>query len=461
MKLIVLTLPFMFLISIGSPAQVPPFKIGDRVTFIGDSITHGGGYHPNIYLYYATRFPSHPFFTYNCGISGDTAHGTNKRFEMDIAVHKPNVATIMLGMNDAWAWCFDKNGPPQNLVEGPKTAFKTYTNAMEQLATALKELDCRLIFITPSIYDQTAELERYNAFGKNDLLGKFSEHLKSIAPKFDATIIDFHERMNKVNAKLQAEDPSATVVGPDRVHPGPAGHFVMSYAFLKAQGLPSVVSSIKFDMKKLYSVEQENCSIGVIIEKAGLFFTCLEKALPFPVAQDQRQALDWVPFQQELNQQTFRVTNLAEGTYQLSIDDMVVGQYDAAILARGINLAENEKTPQYQQALTVRQVLNKKLAITAKLRSIMHARHTMLNKIKPQPNLDDPEALKTALMAHVEKSKGESWYGYIKSQAEAFLEHFPNEEALRAEEEKLMQEIWTINKPQTHQWTLRPIQKEC
>ncbi|MBL6829474.1 MAG: GDSL family lipase, partial [Puniceicoccaceae bacterium] len=92
------------LLSLGTPlkASVPPFQHGDRVAFIGDSITHGGRYHADIYLYHATRFPNRPFVIHNCGISGDTAPGTNIRFESDIAVHRPTVATIMLGMNDAY-----------------------------------------------------------------------------------------------------------------------------------------------------------------------------------------------------------------------------------------------------------------------------------------------------------------------------------------------------------------------
>ncbi|MFA7004770.1 MAG: hypothetical protein WC429_12070, partial [Verrucomicrobiia bacterium] len=51
------------------------FKDGDRICFIGDSITHGGGfgYHSQIALFYATRFPQMRIGYWNCGISGDSA----------------------------------------------------------------------------------------------------------------------------------------------------------------------------------------------------------------------------------------------------------------------------------------------------------------------------------------------------------------------------------------------------
>ena len=44
----------------GGPAaaqQVAPFKNGDRVVFMGNSITDGGHYHSYIWLYYMTHFP--------------------------------------------------------------------------------------------------------------------------------------------------------------------------------------------------------------------------------------------------------------------------------------------------------------------------------------------------------------------------------------------------------------------
>ena len=70
-----LALLLLGLLSLSAPIQasVPPFKQDDRVAFIGDSITHGGRYHADIYLYHATRFPDHLFVAYNCGIAGDTA----------------------------------------------------------------------------------------------------------------------------------------------------------------------------------------------------------------------------------------------------------------------------------------------------------------------------------------------------------------------------------------------------
>ncbi|MGO3653801.1 MAG: hypothetical protein ACTJFN_05470, partial [Sphingobacterium sp.] len=41
--------------------QISPFGDGDRVVFLGNSITDGGHYHSFIWLYYLTRFPDMNF----------------------------------------------------------------------------------------------------------------------------------------------------------------------------------------------------------------------------------------------------------------------------------------------------------------------------------------------------------------------------------------------------------------
>ena len=54
-----------------SHGEAPMFTNGDRVAFIGDSITHDGTYHAFIYDFYLTRFPGRRVAFLNCGISGD------------------------------------------------------------------------------------------------------------------------------------------------------------------------------------------------------------------------------------------------------------------------------------------------------------------------------------------------------------------------------------------------------
>ncbi|MCK5565666.1 MAG: SGNH/GDSL hydrolase family protein [Planctomycetes bacterium] len=451
----------IFAITSIAQAAAPAFEKGDRVTFIGDSITHAGSYHSNIYMFYATRFPDRPFKYYNCGISGDTAQGTNKRFKTDIAAHQPNVATIMLGMNDAWAWCFTEDEPTEAMLKGRQLSYDLYTTEMDMLAASLAKINTRIIFIKPSIYDQTAKLEKENLIGKNDQLRRFADFIETLAEKYDGSIVDFYTIMSQINKRIQKEDSSATIVGHDRVHPGEQGHFIMSYAFLKAQDMPQRVSSIELNADTGKILKSENCTIELKrkISPDRIAFTCTENALPFPTTKEQAKALQLVPFQDEFNQQLVKINSRKPGLYELKIDNKSIGTYSSDELATGINLSDNRSTPQYQQALEVKTVNNQRLAVISKLRSIALVRYTMISKLDPHPHVpeDDMEALEAALNAQVEKSKGQPWYDYLKSQAETFLEFVPQEDNLRAQEESLLTKTWTINQPKPHHWTLTPV----
>jgi lysophospholipase L1-like esterase len=461
LKLIFVALVVSF--SAVSESAVPAFEKGDRVTFIGDSITHGGDYHANIYLFYATRFPMQPFSVYNCGVSGDTAPGANGRFASDIAVHKPSVATIMLGMNDAWGECFGEGESTVAMLDCQERSYGTYTKEMDILATKLADMDCSVIFIKPSIYDQTAKIEQGNLVGKNDQLGRFGVFIDTLAAKHGNQVVDFYSIMGELNKKLQAEDPGATIVGRDRVHPGAPGHFVMSYAFLKAQGMPSLVSAIEVDAAAGNVLRQENCSIDgeVTLSSDRVAFTCMEEALPFPVVGEQIDALQWVPFQEELNQQVFKVRGLKTGSYVLKIDDAEVGTWSATELSEGINLSGNTLTPQYEQAREVKAFNHRRLAAVSKLRTIALVRYTMLNQLNPPVPEDDLKALEIALSAHVETQQGKPWYYYLRDQVKAYLEAVPDEKALEALGEAMMNEIWTVNQPKAHRWTLVAVDSDA
>ncbi|MDE6403210.1 MAG: hypothetical protein K2K86_05310, partial [Muribaculaceae bacterium] len=88
--------------------EIKPFKDGDRVVFLGNSITDGGLYHSYIWLYYMTRYPEMNLKVFNGGIGGDTAFDMNKRLDNDIFSKDPSVLVVTFGMNDSGY--FEYNG---------------------------------------------------------------------------------------------------------------------------------------------------------------------------------------------------------------------------------------------------------------------------------------------------------------------------------------------------------------
>ena len=58
--LLLLSLVYINCDYLQAQTTIPRFEEGERVVFVGNSITHGGHYHSFIWLYYMTRFPDKP-----------------------------------------------------------------------------------------------------------------------------------------------------------------------------------------------------------------------------------------------------------------------------------------------------------------------------------------------------------------------------------------------------------------
>ena len=79
-------------------------KPGDQVCFYGDSITEQRYYGMDVETYVRTRFPDLHVKFVNSGVGGDKVTGgwagpIDERLQRDVFPFKPNVVTIMLGMD--------------------------------------------------------------------------------------------------------------------------------------------------------------------------------------------------------------------------------------------------------------------------------------------------------------------------------------------------------------------------
>ncbi|MFZ2641836.1 MAG: SGNH/GDSL hydrolase family protein [Verrucomicrobiia bacterium] len=437
--------------------EAAKFKDGDRVCFIGDSITHGGGfgYHSQIVLFYATRFPQMRIGYWNCGISGDSAAGAIKRYAWDIAPHKPTVATIMLGMNDVSRGLYAMETSGSKIEAQRQGAIENHVANMADLAELLAKDGSKLIFITPSIYDQTGTQKTENLFGVNFALGTCGYEARKLASKYNAGVAEFHLLLSRLNAVGQAKDPNYTIIGPDRVHPGAPGHLVMAYAFLKAQGMGHCVSLIEINAAKKELSKKENCSVeNLQFKDSAISFDCLEKALPFPVENGAKPALDIIPFTQDLNQELLKVNGLNAGDYELLIDGQSVLKRSADEFKQGINLATVAETPQYKQAMQVLSDLKTRADIySSKLRTFAAVRLFILSKLKDR----SPEAEKKALEESLEKSKRTNFtYGVM--QIQSYMKYAPDEAKFQKAADELLEKAYSENQPKSHRFELRRVQ---
>ena len=98
-----------------------------------------------------------------------------------------------------------------------------------------------------------AKKNLYNfGFGKNDLIRRMAaEVIDAEADTRKIETIDFNTPMIQLNQVKQKFDPSFSIIGLDRVHPGVQGHMFMAYLFLRSQNIERAVSEFVIDFKTL------------------------------------------------------------------------------------------------------------------------------------------------------------------------------------------------------------------
>lgn len=444
---------FCVIISVSVVADGPSveqFKDGDVVCTLGDSITHGGAYRTYLELFYCTRFPERNFTLINCGICADTAKDALRRLNWDMLVHKPSVATIMLGMNDVGVGLYGKNKSDDKYVKQRDERRERHFASMRKIVETLKQAGCRIIIITPSIFDDTAELGSEKCEGANAALGVFAENDRHLAEELHTELVDFYTPMCRINAERQKENHEYTLVGKDRVHPGLVGHFVMAYQFLKAQGMPEYVSRIVLDAKTGKAGELVNCELSEIkSNEQGISFVCQEKSLVFPLRVEVEPALELVPFMQEMNRQILLVSGLDTGIYELKIDEVKVGEYQSDDLSKGIDLASNKKTAQYLQAKKIEDLIWKKSEFTVRLRDIAAAEHLFRERKDGDPY--DFASNKQFFEDLLEQNKT---YNIRSRLAKAYLTQKPKEEEILLQIKNIEKELITLKHIPSHIFTI-------
>ncbi len=405
------------------------FQAGDRWCAIGDSITHTGFYTDYIYLFYATRFPDRPIDFFNCGSAGDTAKGGVARLQKDILRHKPTVATIMFGMNDVRRGLYSSKNVAPDLLAQRDAAFDVHIANLKTLAEKLQASGVRLIFITPSIFDDTVKKSGEAYLGVNAALGRCAENDRKLATEFNASLVDFYGPMSELNLAQQNANPQFSLIGLDRIHPKEPGSFVMAYLFLKAQGVPQFVDDITRD------------TAG----KNELSFTNQASALPFPVPAGCAEALKLVPFMEDLNQERLRVTNLPPGKYRLLIDDEPMGSFTAAELQRGINLATMTNTPEYRQVLAVAKLDARRYELVEILRTL----DFLDAGINPNYGVTDEFDYAAVLAKRKASTNGwgqRLWADYAK--------YKPQQAEVRQQKDELVTEMRRASQPQPHRFKI-------
>ncbi|WP_028666397.1 SGNH/GDSL hydrolase family protein [Runella zeae] len=436
--------------------QKPIFQKGDRVCFVGNSITNNGEFHHNILLYYVTRFPNEPLHFFNCGISGDVISGIFNRLNDDILVHTPTHVVIMIGMNDVNRGLYsEKPTTNADTLQRRAAALEKYRIGLDSLVRVFLRNNIRVILQKPSIYDQTAVLQTPNNWGVNDALKECADYIESLSLKYELDVVDYWQILSQLNKQLQSQNPSATIIGNDRVHPTATGHLVMAYQFLKTtQVPPQNFAQIVCSKNAKYSKKKSQyCAITTVeIKRDFKRLMVQEYALPYPTTDEQKEALALVPLEEAFNYRYFKVEKLKKGFYTFKIDTTVVGVFSHIDLRKGVNLSTQRYIPQYQQALAVKKALLERHKTEANLRTIKFVEYGFLKDFK---NKNDLEAVKKYLDELYAAKLSHNIY--FKNQFDKYIAIKPHEERLRLKVNAELLQAYELAQPKKHLFVVEKI----
>lgn len=312
------------------------FAPGERVVFFGDSITHGGWYEAYLQLFENLRRPGCGTRIMNGGIAGETALRGCERLDHDILACRPDRVFIMFGMNDVGRDLYKMVEPAdEKEASARQQRLATYRAKMESLVSRLVATNVTTVVMTPSPYDQYAQIERPNLAGCNEPgLATCAEIARDLARTRRLDLIELHRPLT---ASFKAHPTEGFCH--DRVHPNAAGHLLMAAEILEQMSVSPLVARVSVDAKGGQALAERATVSEVEVASDGLSFTYAPQALPFPKTQEYEIVAQRHPLTERLNREEIQVANLASGRYELAFDGQIVGSFTDEELRKGVNVA--------------------------------------------------------------------------------------------------------------------------
>jgi len=205
-------------------------KQNDTIVFIGDSITDADrferAYRPfgNGYVHFAAnyllaKYPEYNLRIINTGISGNTIRDLNNRWQIDCLDHKPDILSILIGINDI---CRQYANRMKEAV-----LIEEYELTYERLLSLAKDkYNCQLVLMTPFMLCEDKTNPAY------ETLQEYIRVVHTLAEKFSAVLVPLQDSIDKKIKQVPQERWSD-----DMVHPYIWAHCWIAQRWLEATKL--------------------------------------------------------------------------------------------------------------------------------------------------------------------------------------------------------------------------------
>jgi lysophospholipase L1-like esterase len=241
----------------GANAKEPfRFKSGQRVLFLGDSITHAGGYVAELESRLRTLDPDGEYELINLGLPSETCSGlsepahpyprpnVHERLARALSKIKPDVVFACYGMNDGIYHPFSK------------ARFAAYQKGIDKLVADVKASGATLILLTPPPFDplplrkrgklQPVDSDKFAWFqiyeDYDSVLAQYANWIMVRGRTDVDDVIDLHTPINAAVAKRREKQADFTMSG-DGVHLDSVGHLLMANVIWRALGYSDIKPS--------------------------------------------------------------------------------------------------------------------------------------------------------------------------------------------------------------------------
>ena len=204
-----------------SLAAEQPLKKGERILFLGDSITQAGaapgGYVAIVKEALAKKHPDLGIEVIGAGISGNRVPDLEARLERDVIEKKPSLVVIYIGINDVW-----------HSQNGRGTSKPDYEQGLRRIVKRIQEAGARVFLCTPSVIG-----EKHDATNSLDaMLEEYSQISRAVAAR--AYLIDLRKQFVADLKASNKDNAGKGVLTDDGVHLNPAGNRFVAARMLEA-----------------------------------------------------------------------------------------------------------------------------------------------------------------------------------------------------------------------------------
>ena len=208
-------------------AAPPALKKGDRIVFLGDSITQGGGgdngYITLIKKALDAQFADFGIETINAGISGHKVPDLQKRLDKDVLDKKPTIVFIYIGINDVWHFSMaNHTGTPKDQYEA----------GLKDIIARIKAAGARPILCTASVIG-----EKHDGSNPQDkMLDEYCDISRAVAKETGVQLTDLRKAFLDYEKANNKENKEKGLLTGDRVHLSADGNRFVADQMLQTLG---------------------------------------------------------------------------------------------------------------------------------------------------------------------------------------------------------------------------------